>query len=289
MLGWKISDETVRHACEREAERMAAWMQTAPQVRAQFEEAEGEVEFQTDATKVNTVEEGWKDLKIGIFAKRPLGEPAEAAAWDSRDLPAPSVRVAFAAVEKIEDFTTTCSGWMPQLGVTKTTSTAVLGDGAEWIWNLAATLFDQRLELLDVYHALEHLWATARVLFGERSATKKAWVDGGRDALLKDGWHGFCEFLSKSMTPDDAPARRKALGELIGYFAKHTQRLNYAHRLHTGRAIGSGMVEGAASHMIGRRLKQTGARWRRTHLDAMSAMCCLTYSGGWQTYWTLAA
>jgi hypothetical protein len=49
-----------------------------------------------------------------------------------------------------------------------------------------------------------------------------------------------------------------ALGELTGYFAAHTDRLNYAHRLHAGRSIGSGLVEGAAKNLIGKRMSQTG-------------------------------
>ncbi len=76
-----------------------------------------------------------------------------------------------------------------------------------------------------------------------------------------------------------------ALGELTGYFAAHTERLNYAHRLHTGRSIGSGMVEGAAKNLIGKRMKQTGARWVVTNANAMASLCSLSYSDHWDLYW----
>jgi hypothetical protein len=75
------------------------------------------------------------------------------------------------------------------------------------------------------------------------------------------------------------------LGGLTGYFAAHTGRLNYAHRLHTGRSIGSGMVEGAAKNLIGKRLKQTGARWVVGNADAMASLCSLSYSDHWDLYW----
>ena len=72
---------------------------------------------------------------------------------------------------------------------------------------------------------------------------------------------------------------------MTGYFAAHTGRLNYAHRLHTGRSIGSGMVEGAAKNLVGKRRKQTGARWVVANADAMASLCCLSYSDQWDLYW----
>ena len=74
-----------------------------PAAATQFSQAAGEVEFQLDGTTVNTTD-GWRDMKIGIFARREPGEKATAAEWDSRDLPGPTARVAFAAIEPIDDF-----------------------------------------------------------------------------------------------------------------------------------------------------------------------------------------
>ena len=80
-------------------------------------------------------------------------------------------------------------------------------------------------------------------------------------------------------------AARVAMGTLSGYFATHIGRLNYCHRLYTGQSIGSGMVEGAAKNLIGRRLKQTGARWRVENVNQMAELRCLTYSDYWNLYW----
>ena len=64
------------------------------------------------------------------------------------------------------------------------------------------------------------------------------------------------------------------------------QRLAYRDRLRRGLPIGSGMVEGACKTVVGRRLKCNGARWLAGNADRMTALCCLLYSGQWETYWS---
>ncbi len=101
--GWTISDERIRQACQAESPLIAGFRADSPAIAKVFADAPGDVEFQTDAAKVNTTG-GWRDMKIGIFARRERGEPSTAADWDKRHLPAPATRVAFAAIETIDDF-----------------------------------------------------------------------------------------------------------------------------------------------------------------------------------------
>ncbi len=112
----------------------------SPAVAKAFADAPGDVEFQTDAAKVNTTE-GWRDMKIGIFARRERGEPSTPEDWDKRHLPAPTTRVAFAAIETIDDFAPRWSEWAVRLGIEDLSTITVLGDGAEWIWNAASREF----------------------------------------------------------------------------------------------------------------------------------------------------
>ncbi len=163
----------------------------------------------------------------------------------------------------------------------------VLGDGAEWIWNAATRQFGGCHQLLDIYHAAEHIGTAAKRLYGEGAAADQ-WLEGGRQLLLSDGWAGLCDQIGQTLTMDDSPIDRSALDELTSYFAVHTERLNYCHRLYTGQSIGSGMVEGAAKNLIGKRLKQTGARWDVGNVNDMAQLCCLTYSDHWAPYWASA-
>ena len=70
------------------------------------------------------------------------------------------------------------------------------------------------------------------------------------------------------------------------YLAPHVAHSGYAERLRQGQSIGSGMVEGACKTVVGKRLKQTGARWRVRHAERMVALCGLLYSDLWDEYWT---
>jgi len=281
--GWTVSDETIRTACQGQVGRIAEF-QATPAVGGAFAEATGEVEFQLDATTVNTTG-GWRDMKVGIFARREPGEKATAAEWSSRALPAPTARVAFAAVEPIEVFAPRIGAWAARLGLTDPAAITTLGDGAAWIWNAAAEQLPGGGGVLDVYHAAGHIADAGKKLFGEGTAAAKAWLEAGRALLLSDGWAGLCDHIGTTLEKAPELSGHAALGELTGYFAAHTERMNYAHRLHTGRSIGSGMVEGAAKNLIGKRMKQTGARWLVGNLDAMATLCSLSYSDHWDLYW----
>lgn len=281
--GWTVSDATIRSACEGQSGRIAEFHAT-PAAVAGFAGAASEVEFQLDGTTVNTVG-GWRDMKLGIFARREPGEVATAARWDSRTLPGPTARAAFAAIESIERFAPRIGEWAGRLKLTDTAAITTLGDGATWIWNAAADQLVGSGGVLDVYHAAGHIGEAGKKLFGERAEAAKTFLEEGRALLLSDGWAGLCDHIGATLEKDPRLSGHAALGELTGYFAAHTDRPNDAHRLNTGRSIGSGMVEGAAKNLIGKRMKQAGARWVVGNADAMASLCSLSYSDHWDLYW----
>jgi len=82
--------------------------------------------------------------------------------------------------------------------------------------------------------------------------------------------------------------RRGPTERLLGYFAKQTNRLNYAERLQAGRAIGSGQVEGEAK-TLGLRLKRRDARWNKRHVQPMASLVCVRHTRQWDAYWSMAA
>ncbi len=282
--GLRTCDQTIRAVCYAEAGLLADWLHTAKAAGAGFAGARGDVEFQTDGTMVNTWE-GWREMRLGIFAKRQQGRPAAAAQWDARRLPAPHARVLFGGIQAAEQFGPRIRRWAGRLGIRAAAAVTVLADGAEWIWNQAAVQLPGAAGLLDIYHAGEHLAACGRELYGEGTAEARAWLEQTRAALLAGGWPALAERTAAARRQVRARAKRRALDELEGYFYRQREHLGYAGRLASGQSIGSGLVEGACKQVIGRRLKQTGARWRVRRANRMATLCCTLHGDTWKTYW----
>ena len=284
LCGWRVSDERIRRACHAEADRIEAWRADQP---APSGVAGPPTEFQVDATKVNT-SDGWRDMKIGVFAWRSCGLPAFPDRWDQRKVPAPTHRFAFAAIEEIDRFGPRWGAWAERLGLKSFERLSVFADGAEWIWNAADERFPGHRGTLDFFHAAQYVAAAAAALFGSGTPESRAWFDAGRKALLGDGWAGVLDHLAPTLGGPTSDAGRTAVDELVAYLAEHTHRLNYRHRLACGEPIGSGLIEGACKQVIGKRMKQTGARWTVPNANRMAELCCLSYSGQWNDYWAAA-
>lgn len=119
---------------------------------------------------------------------------------------------------------------------------------------------------------------------------RNAGMIGVRDALLAEGYPGIERVVAEARPIAVRAPERSSLNELENYFRPHqARRLAYAQRLAEGRLIGSGQVEGACKHWIGRRLKQTVARWQTDRANRMANLCALKYADQWQTYWATAA
>ncbi len=282
--GLVTCDQTIRQVCYEEAGLMADWRHGDKAAAAGFAAAAGDIEFQTDGTMVNTWE-GWREMRLGLFAKRPRGRPAGADEWDSRRLPAPATRVLFGGIETAAHFGPRIRRWAARLGIRDPAQVSVLGDGAEWIWNQARAQLPGAAGLLDIYHAGEHLASCGHKLFGEGTAEARAWLDETRAALLGGGWPALAERTAAERRRARSPAKRGALDEVDGYFWRQRGHLSYAARLALGQSIGSGAVEGACKQVIGRRLKQTGARWRVRRANRMATLCCTLHGDTWTTYW----
>jgi hypothetical protein len=282
--GIEASDELIRQTVLGEGPKLAAFAQTAAETVETFAAAVGDAAFETDATKVNTTA-GWRDAKIGIFAKRPRGVSAETTQWADRPLPKPSARFAFADIADSETFAKTWASTAQRLGIDPhSQEIAVLGDGAEWIWNRTAEQFPHAQQVLDVFHATQYVADAAKVFFGDATAEAKAGRDRGIALLLSDGYAGVTEWVGE-LTRWPKGGDGAALGSMMNYLAGHQQRLPYALRLYRGQAIGSGMVEGAAKNMIGKRLKANNARWLEGNVKRMAPVCCALYSETWAAYW----
>ena len=167
-------------------------------------------------------------------------------------------------------------------GSEQTRQLVVLGDGAVWIWNLAGELFPQATQIVDLYHAREHVHElanlAARLLAGRRDewlAARLAELDAGDiPALLTAG--RALRFIGSL-----ARERDKALG----YFKTNAHRMRYKHFRALGLFVGSGTVEAGCKHVIGQRLKLSGMRWNVPGATGIATLRCQEASNRWEEIW----
>ena len=163
----------------------------------------------------------------------------------------------------------------------------VLGDGAPWIWNIAAELFPDRVEILDWDHADEHISAVARTLYGEGTDRAVTWRTTQLDRLATDGVDHIIASLRFLGAHQRTVAKRTAVTDLTRYLTTNRERMQYQTFRAAGYAIGSGAVESAVSHVVQQRMKRVGMRWRAAGADAMLALRSIYRStGAWDRFWT---
>jgi hypothetical protein len=283
VAGWDLDDNTIRRLCHATAARASSTRERRATAEA-FARAEGDLELQIDAGKVNTPE-GWRDVKVAVLARREPGEPITPTELAERDQPAPAVRSVVAAVEEAEAFGVRCAAEATRLGLTDPEQISVLGDGAGWIWNLAERRFSGASQCLDFWHGAGHLGDGARAVFGSGSGAAEAELGRGKGRLLEDGYWGVTEWVGELAVKVPVGGDGAALGAVLNYFAGHQSRVNYALRLRRGQSIGSGLVEGSIKQLLNVRLKQTGARWKVEHVAPLVELGALAAGPEWEAFW----
>jgi hypothetical protein len=284
--GWQVDDETIRRTTHAQAKQAQA-NRPIRRDAAAFGTVDAPVEVLIDAGKVNTLD-GWRDVKLALFLRRILGLPVAPEEWSDRELPPPMLRAAIAAIEDSESFGQRLRREADRLSVTTAADVTVLGDGAEWIWNLADEHLPQAAGVLDVYHALEHVSDAVKAVWGDGTETTKTLTEAGRQAVLRGGKAGFERWLGSVIAKTPEGVSTDPLIAAAAYLAKHPTHMDYAGRLAAGRSIGSGAVEGAIKQIINLRMKRTGARWKVEHVGPFVELRALSATPAWHELWTAA-
>ena len=159
----------------------------------------------------------------------------------------------------------------------------VLGDGALWIWNIADEHFPGAIQIVDLYHARQHLWELAAKVHPADEKQRKIWAS----RLEKKLDAGKVETVVKNLRALSVPST--ALAELIeneaAFFERNAERMRYA-RFRTQKLfVGSGVVEAGCKTVIGRRLKMSGMFWSVRGANSIIALRCNRVSGKFADYW----
>jgi Uncharacterised protein family (UPF0236) len=219
-----------------------------------------------DGTGVPMRGGGTRESKCGII-------------YETRERPGKTevVRAEYlATIERVESFGEAVYARAFDRGVERACDVACLGDGAAWIWRSFSAHYPRGVQILDYYHASEHLGIVARAWFGEGTDKAKRWVKDRQRDLLSDCVETVIRSI-RSWRPVDYESREvRRLG--LKYFLDNKNRMLYASLAANGYHIGSGLVESTCKTVVGMRLKQSGMRWSESGAESMLHLRALLLS-----------
>ncbi len=284
LTGLVVGMDTIREhttavgtaAAADDAAAMASVAATG-EAAAPVDPAPGTLVVEADGAMVRSTD-GWHEVKVGVVGGVVGGaltaasyvaarEPAEA--FGPRRLAEAARRGALAVVRWAG------SPLRPGLAVLRPVH--VVGDGAPWIWNVAADHFGERTEVVDFYHAAEHVWAVARAVYGAESDEARVGAEIAIRAMRLAGAAPVRAALA-ALHPPPGPAA-EVVRVARGYFAANAARMAYPAIIDQGLPIGSGAVESSAKHVIQQRMKRPGQRWSCRGGAAMLALRARAASG----------
>lgn len=171
-------------------------------------------------------------------------------------------------------------------GITHVRQPVILGDGAVWIWNLAGRHFPAATQIVDLYHAREHLHDLANIIAfihgGPDTDQHKQWLDTQHEHLDAGNIEALCNTAyDLSITGIKAAERDTA----VAYFETNTIRMQYARFRDHGLFVGSGMVEAGCKTIVRQRLKQSGMRWTTNGATSILTLRTHHASGRFNQIW----
>jgi hypothetical protein len=163
----------------------------------------------------------------------------------------------------------------------------VIGDGAPWIWNIADEHFPGAIQIVDLYHARQHLWELAARIHPADEKRRKGWTVR-LEKTLDSGKVEAVVHKLRAVSTDSA-----ALAELIeneaAFFERNAERMRYARFREQKLFVGSGVIEAGCKTVIGRRLKMSGMFWTVHGANSIIALRCNRISGKFADYWEIRA
>jgi len=158
----------------------------------------------------------------------------------------------------------------------------ILGDGAAWIWGIATAKFPEATQIVDLFHAREHLHDLARTLEFMLGDHKQDWLAARLDDLDYGDIDGICK--AARVYPLTG-TKKDELDTALGYFEHNAPRMRYKWFRSRGLFVGSGAVEAGCKAVIGQRLKLSGMHWTVAGADAIAALRCREASSQWEQIW----
>lgn len=238
-----------------------------------------------DGGMVHIRDEGWKELKVGCVFAIQMRPTHDNHTGETVDLAHAVANTYVAHLGGPAVFGEALWAEARQRHWMHAHETVVLGDGAAWIWNLAADKFFTSRQVVDWYHAKLHLTQAASALHGEGTTAARRWLREHETPLLQ----GHAERLAQQLgqLAKQYPEKAATLRREAGYFQENYRRMQYLEMREEGFPIGSGMVESACKQFRAR-LAGSGMRWSRPGLERLLPIRAAIMSQRFDALWQKA-
>ena len=188
------------------------------------------------------------------------------------------------AIETAEDFGKRLYLEAWKRGWSRAQKKVVIGDGAEWIWNIAEQHFPGAVQIVDLYHARQHLWELVRKLHPNDEAKQKVWIRVHQKRLLDKGKIEKLVDAIACLHSSNPEVAEKIRLE-ADYFSRNQERMRYPKFRAQHLFVGSGVIEAGCKAVIGSRLKRSGMFWTVRGANAILALRCCHLNGRFEDYW----
>ncbi len=226
------------------------------------------------------MEEQERKRKGDIYREVKVGAVFEATRGPERSGLAPGMFVDQAGQKhyvarrgKAEDFGKLLYALAVTYGLERAHQLVVLGDGAVWIWRLVAEHFPGAVQIVDIWHAREHVWKVARAVFGANTPEASAWAEHACSLLVEGKIEDLVEEIVVFPPVPPEPGASRSVPDIErDYFISNAARMRYPAFRAQGMHVGSGIAEAACKTVVSTRAKRAGMRWTPEGLDAVLAV-----------------
>jgi hypothetical protein len=165
-------------------------------------------------------------------------------------------------------------------GLGQAAGALVIADGAAWIWRLADDRFPEARQRLDFYHAVQHLAAVGRALFGENKDQLKGWLRPLVKQLKNQSALKVIGQLEEILQAMPEGQEAAGIEKEVNYLREHQERMDYRAGARRGEPIGSGAVE-SSCRQTQCRFKRPGQYWSQQGDEALLCLETFWRNGRW--------
>ncbi len=268
LLGIQTNDTAIYRLTDGLGAECEAWLEEED-LRSSLKEEEV-IYAQVDGSMVLTREDSWKEIKLGrVFGSSAIHEENPSRKWlkDSEYI---------AHLGQHKTFELKMSNLLDQYEY-KGNKLVFINDGAKWQWNWIEAEYPNATQVLDFYHAMEHIGKYLTLVLAKEKLKQQMECLG--DLFKEKGLDAVLSEIKNN--PPRTKSQKEELARLEKYLTNNRSRMDYPSYLSRGLLIGSGAIESAHRTVIQRRMKLSGQRWSKQGAQRMLNLRTLNMSGYW--------